>query len=95
MHLKNRVVSIYDRKTSMRLALQEWTALDAICKREHIKRKKLLELIEDNKDADCGLTSFVRLFTIVYMHKLALLTGFKDKSDTNHRDIYQTFDLIS
>ena len=48
--LSNRVISIYNRKTSMRLAPAEWEAIDTICRRENIKRKKLFELIDANKD---------------------------------------------
>lgn len=34
--LSNRVISIYNRKTSMRLAPAEWEAIDTICRRENI-----------------------------------------------------------
>ncbi len=67
--LSNRVVSIYNRKTSMRLAPAEWKAIDTICKRENIKRKNLFELIDANKDTKLGLTSSVRLFSIIYYRK--------------------------
>ena len=68
--LTNRVISIFDRKTSMRLASPEWTAVDDICKHEHIKRKKLFEMIAANKDPKLGFTCSVRLFVITYMHNL-------------------------
>lgn len=64
--LSNRVISIYNRKTSMRLAPAEWEAIDTICRRENIKRKKLFELIDANKDEKMGLTSSVRLFSLIY-----------------------------
>lgn len=64
--LSNRVISIYDRKTSMRLAPAEWKAVDTICKLENIKRKKLFEIIDMNRDKNLGLTSSVRLFSIIY-----------------------------
>ena len=67
--LSNRVISIYNRKTSMRLAPAEWKAIDTICKRENIKRKNLFELIQANKDDKLGLTSSVRLFSIIYYRK--------------------------
>lgn len=35
--LSNRVISIYNRKTSMRLAPAEWEAIDTICRRENIQ----------------------------------------------------------
>ena len=93
--LKNRVISIFDRKTSMRLANEEWVAFDDICKREGLKRKHLLEMIEQNKAPQIGLTCFVRLFTVVYMHRLAKLNAFKNKANDNNRDIYQTLEIIS
>lgn len=93
--LKNRVVSIYNRKTSMRLALEEWTAFDDICRREGMKRKKLLELIEANKSPNIGLTCSVRIFTVAYMHKFAKLAGFNPRSEQPSQTVYQIFDMIS
>lgn len=54
----------------MRLAQAEWEAVDLICKREHVCRKDLLEMIEGAKDSFISLTSTVRLFTIVYFYQL-------------------------
>lgn len=93
--LKNRVISIYDRKTSMRLALEEWNAFDDICRREGLKRKKLLEIIETNKPAEIGLTCSVRLFTLAYMHKFAKLAGFNASTSRSDKTIFQVFDMIS
>ncbi len=70
--LANRVISIHDRKTSMRLAPAEWEAIDTICKRENIKRKKLFEIIDLNRDKNLGLTSSVRLFSIIYYQNSTL-----------------------
>lgn len=64
--LSNRVIAIYDRKTSMRLAPAEWEAIDTICKREKLKRKKLFEIIDLNRNKNMGLTPSVRLFSIIY-----------------------------
>jgi len=93
--LVNRVVSIYNRKTSMRLAKEEWTAFDDICRREHLKRKKLLEMIEDNKKQKLGLTCYVRLFTVAYMHQLAKISALKAKAHEGNKEIYQIFDMIA
>ena len=93
--LRNRVISIYERKTSMRLATEEWTAFDDICKREQLKRKKLLELIEDHKSPNFGLTCYVRLFTIAYMHKLAKTAGLCKCANNDNKDVYRTFHEIS
>ncbi|MBP3687226.1 MAG: ribbon-helix-helix domain-containing protein [Alphaproteobacteria bacterium] len=64
--LSNRVITIYNRKTSMRLAPAEWEAIETICKRENISRKTLFELIDINRDERLGLTSSIRLFSIIY-----------------------------
>lgn len=78
--LSNRVISIYNRKTSMRLAPAEWEAIDTICRRENIKRKKLFELIDANKDEKMGLTSSVRLFYLIYYRKSFLSQMTSDSS---------------
>lgn len=83
--LSNRVISVFERKTSMRLAKSEWYILDSICMREKIKRKQLLELIDSNKDPQLGLTPSVRLFSLLYMHNLARQNsnyGYAPKSDS-------------
>ena len=78
--LSNRVISIYNRKTSMRLAPAEWEAIDTICRRENNKRKKLFELIDANKDEKMGLTSSVRLFSLIYYRKSFLCQMTSDAS---------------
>ncbi|MBO4285025.1 MAG: ribbon-helix-helix domain-containing protein [Alphaproteobacteria bacterium] len=93
--LINRVVSIYKRKTSMRLATEEWEALEAICKRESLKRKRLLEMIEDHKAPKLGLTCCVRIFVLSYMHRLAFSDLLKEKPNDSHKDVYRVFGLIS
>ena len=94
--LTNRVISIFDRKTSMRLATPEWVAVDDICKREHIKRKKLFEIIASNKDPKIGFTCSVRLFAITYMHSLILEQNFYQKhSETSTKaDFSKIFSII-
>ena len=92
--LKNRVVSIFNRKTSMRLATEEWCAFDDICKREGLKRKKLLELIEENKPASLGLTCSVRLFTTAYMHQFLKSVGLNGKMNLPDFGIYPILKLI-
>lgn len=78
--LSNRVISIYNRKTSMRLAPAEWEAIDTICRRENIKRKKLFELIDANKDEKMGLTSSVRLFLYYRKSFLSQMTSDASRS---------------
>lgn len=64
--LSNRVISIYNRKTSIRLSHDEWTALDNICQEEKIPRKLLFELIDLNRNEQTNLTSAIRLFMLIY-----------------------------
>lgn len=71
--ISNRVVTIYNHKTSIRLAPAEWNAINSICERERIPRKMLFELIAFNKDEKLGIASSIRLFMIIY-YKNALQT---------------------
>ena len=66
--LSSKVIFIDNRKTSMRLANAEWEAIDSICKREN--RNNLLQMIKARKDAKIGLTSSVRLFSLIYYYRL-------------------------
>ena len=80
--LSNRVISIYNRKTSIRLAPAEWKAIDTICQRENIKRKNLFELIDANKNEKMGLTPSVRLFSLIYYRK-SVLNQMQSSSDSD------------
>ena len=64
----NKVVSVYDRKTSMRLTDIEWKILDKICYMEKIRRKNLLEMILNYHSPKLGFTPAVRLFTLLYSY---------------------------
>ena len=90
--LANRVISVFDRKTSMRLAMPEWEAVDDICRRENIKRKRLFEIIESNKDPKLGFTCSVRLFAITYMH--SHMPNYFPKHKTAKDDYKGIFDTI-
>lgn len=98
--LTNRVISVFDKKTSMRLAALEWTAVDDICKKEHIKRKKLFEIIAANKDPKLGLTCSVRLFAITYMHNMLKENGAysnqnKSNLNTDYKKIFNTLSYMA
>ena len=69
--LVNKIIFVNKRRTSMRLCLKEWEALNEICEREHIARNKLIEIIEDKKDEELGLTYSTRLFIVMYYRRLA------------------------
>ena len=65
--LMSRVVTLHNKKTSMRLTNVEWNIFAQVCKCEKIKRKTLLELICDSHCAELNLTSAVRLFMLLYL----------------------------
>ena len=69
-----RVISIHQKRTSVRLSAIEWEIFEKICQKEQIKRKMLLELIDLNRDDKFSLTSSIRLFCILYQN-----TCIKDK----------------
>ena len=69
-----RVISIHQKRTSIRLSTIEWEVFEKICQKEQIKRRILLELIDLNRDEKFSLTSAIRLFCILYQS-----TCIKDK----------------
>ena len=78
----NRVISVFNKKTSMRLTNTEWNILETICLQEKIKRKTLLEYIENKHSAELNLTSAVRLFSQIYLYHKLFHTDLK-KSEQN------------
>ncbi|MCM1322650.1 MAG: ribbon-helix-helix domain-containing protein [Acetobacter sp.] len=87
--LTNRVICINERKTSIRLAAAEWKAIDAICKKENMKRKKLFEIIDINRDKKLGLTPSIRLFTLIYYQDALLKKQQKDKPSILQHAIFE------
>ena len=55
--LVNKVLIINGRRTSMRLCLSEWCALERICREEKLSRNRLIE---------------IRLFTLFYFYNQAV-----------------------
>lgn len=66
--LINKVLIINKRRTSMRLCVSEWCALERICSEECLTRNKLIETIENNNPSGLGLTYMTRLFTLYYYY---------------------------
>ena len=93
--LKNRVVSLYNRKTSMRLAVSEWQILDHICYAEKIKRKNLLELIDQNRHNELGLTAAVRLFSLHYLDSLTPKNTLGYALPHNHHNLETSLNFLN
>ena len=93
--LKNRVITIYNRKTSMRLASIEWQILDHICYAEKLKRKIILEMTDKNRDPNLGLTAAVRLFSLHYLDSLAHKNSLGYAIASNHRNLENTLRVLS
>lgn len=70
----NKVIDIKNKRTSTRIFPCEWKAINFICKREHLKIKKLLEIIDTNKDSSLGRTYTIRLFTLLYYKNAVIKT---------------------
>ena len=83
----NKVITLYDKKTSMRLTFFEWKILDSICRAEKLKRKSILELIDKNRDTEIGFTPAVRLFSLLYLY------NFGNKLN-GANDIYKLFNAM-
>lgn len=64
----NKVISVFDKKTSMRLTNTEWRMIDEICYNEKLKRKILFEKILKHHNPCLGLTPAIRLFSLSYYY---------------------------
>lgn len=82
--LANKIISINNRRTSMRLCNKEWDAIEDICKREHITRNSLIELIENAKNQRLGLTYSTRLFLVLYYRSIAKAPRIKGPMTPNN-----------
>lgn len=71
LKLINRVVSVNGRRTSMRMCVKEWNALDDVCRKENISKNQLLGMIEDNNKDSLSLTYLTRLFILSYFRLIA------------------------
>lgn len=67
-NLQSKIIVFENKKTSIRLASDEWDAVEYICKHENIKRNQLIELINSSKSPYLTLTSSIRLFSIIYFY---------------------------
>ena len=65
---QNKVISLYDKKTSLRLADIEWKILDEICRTEKIKRKHLLEQIHEHHCSKMSFSYTIRVFALLYYY---------------------------
>ena len=87
--IANRVVQIFRKRTSMRLTLIEWEAINAICQREHLPRKTLFELIDMNHDESMSLTASIRLFTIIYYKNLYTNASQRTDNQTFYNPVFE------
>lgn len=79
--LTSKVIIFENKKTSLRLAEEEWDALSFICQKENIKRNNLLELINSTKNKEITLTNSIRLFSIIYFYnELIVLQNYDTKN---------------
>ena len=69
--MQNRIIFLNEHKTSMRLTSSEWYTLNRICIRENLKKDQLINLINNNRIPNLGLTPTVRLFSLLYLNNLA------------------------
>ncbi len=80
--LVNRILFINNRRTSMRLCLREWDAINEICKKENISRNNLVQTLESNNQSGLGLTYFTRLFVLTYFREIAHTPQSKSSKST-------------
>ena len=76
--LVSRNVTILGRRTSLRLEIEIWEAIEEICDREGLTLHELCSLIEPVRMQGTSRTSAIRAFTILYF-KVASKTKDGDK----------------
>ena len=65
-----RVITLYGKRTSLRLCEIEWQILENISRYENLRRNQLIELIKSHKSQKLGLTPAIRLFMLTYLNAL-------------------------
>jgi predicted DNA-binding ribbon-helix-helix protein len=93
VQLINKVIVISNKKTTMRLAKAEWDALDSICQQENIKRNFLIDMINQSKNKNMGLTCCVRLFSVIYFYHSLIKKQYI--YNNNENQITPIFDAIN
>lgn len=76
--LVSRNVTILGRRTSLRLEIELWEAIEEICEREGLSLHELCSLIEPVRMKGTSRTSAIRAFTILY-YKIASRTAPGDR----------------
>lgn len=71
--LVSRNVTILGRRTSLRLEIEIWEAIEEICQREGLTLHELCSLIEPVRLQGTSRTSAIRAFTVLY-YKMAVDT---------------------
>ena len=69
--LSSKILSVNNRRTSIRRCCQEWKSLDDVSKLEKLHRNKIISLIESHKSDTLGLAYATRLFMMLYYKKLS------------------------
>ena len=72
--LRNRNVTLSDRRTSLRLEIPMWEGLDEICRRECRTLHEICTAIKDQRGA-LSLTAAVRVFILNYFRAAATEAG--------------------
>ena len=72
--LRNRNVTLSDRRTSLRLEMPMWDGLEEICRREHRTLHEVCTAIEDQR-RPLSLTAAVRVFILTYFRAAATEAG--------------------
>jgi len=72
--LRNRNVTLSDRRTSLRLEMPMWEGLEEICRREHRTLHEICSVIEGQR-GQLSLTAAVRVFILTYFRAAATEAG--------------------
>ena len=65
----SRSITINGRRTSIRMELAIWNAVDDIAKDNGMRMRDLIALIDRRRDQDSGLTAKIRVFVTVFLRQ--------------------------
>ncbi|MCB1591986.1 MAG: ribbon-helix-helix domain-containing protein [Alphaproteobacteria bacterium] len=73
--LVSRNITVYGRRTSIRLEPEMWDSLQAVARNEKCTIHNLCTLVDLRKDRDTSLTAAIRVFLMLYFRAAATEEG--------------------
>ncbi|GJL84568.1 MAG: hypothetical protein DHS20C02_03430 [Micavibrio sp.] len=85
--LVSRNITVFGRRTSVRLEPEMWMALREIAKREKCSIHDICSLIGVRKNENTSLTAAIRVFLMLYFRSASTETGHRDAGHGSFDDM--------